>query len=160
MFLVLYEAFFLLVLYPIVFVTVVVVDAIIVANFIFMLLLSPPIMVIFYILFLGIACLWLVITCRCLTMPWRAPGEGLVEYIFFAGGTFPDTPQDPQPMPIVEGVAAIANDSLCANLKELGGESLTLSCVNHVILVSFPYRRAQLRDLCREIVPWCNNIVI
>lgn len=166
MFLALYEALMLLVLVPIVFVLAVVGDTIIVVQLTYMVLLFP-----FAILAacmgisiaVALSWLWLMITCKCCTMPGRAPGQGLGQYIFTAGGDLRQgdpQPAPPQPAPPVEGRAAPIHESPCAALVAHCRDPITRRFVNHVIQVTFPYRRAQLVDLCREVLPLYDTIVI
>jgi len=142
MLLVKYEALVLLVFFPIVFVLAVLGDALFVGSLIYHALFLLILFIGLFPIWGTLILLWLLISRQCCTIPPQLQG--------------------PQPAPVVEGGGGggAAADGPYAFLKEWYRVPLTLRFVNHVTLVSFPYRREKLRDFCREIVPWYDTIVI
>lgn len=126
-------------------------------------------MVVGFGLIVTVVWVWLVITCQCCTLPVRAPGQSVARYIITAGGTI-GAPQDQAPaQPPAQdqapaaaegggGAAGIAHP--WAFLKETLRSAFTVQFIKHVGFVSFPYWRIKVRDLCQEIVPLYDAIVI
>jgi len=91
---------------------------------------------------------WIQFLISC-NVPRRAPGQTLAHYILTAGGE------------LTEGQTTAA--CLCGmfgDCRQSLQKQSTASLVNHLKLVSIPYWRVNLGNLCREIVPTYDAVVI